>query len=229
MLRDGAAPQDYNETYKIMTEVPDDIPVEAAGLLCTWREVYSGFFNDFHATPGSDVLIFGAGPVGLSFTRFAAITGFRRIVTVDPKENKRQIAKRLGAHQVLAPEEVAGFVEKNGKFDMVIDAVGNPGIINTGLTLIKMGGSLCVFGVVGDDAFPLEKANGPYNFNLLFHQWPTRDHEYAAQEPLVRWIRSGKLDYKDFVTSRFSIGDVAQAVEEVKKPTNIKTMLVFDR
>ncbi len=229
MLTDGAAPADYNETYKIMTQVPDDIPVEAAGMLCTWREVYSGFFNDFKATPDNDIIIFGAGPVGLSFTRFARIKGFQKIVTVDPLQNKRDMAIKMGADAALAPEDVSEYVLKNGKVDLVIDAVGHPSIINNGLSLVKMGGSICVFGVVGNDEFVLKKANGPYNFNLLFHQWPTRDFEYAAQEPLIEWIRSGKLDYREFVTSRFSVNDVAMAVEEVKLPSNIKTMLIFDR
>ena len=229
MLADGAAPEGYNETYKIMTEVPDDIPVEAAGLLCTWREVYSGFFNDFKATPDNDIVIFGSGPVGLSFTRFARIAGFKKIITIDPLAGKRILAKKMGADVALAPEEVAEYIASNGKVDIVIDAVGNPNIINTGLSLIKLGGSVCVFGVVGNDEFVLKKASGPYNFNLIFHQWPTRDYEYDAQEPLIDWIRSNKLDYRDFVTSRFSVNDVAQAVEEVKKPTNIKTMLIFDR
>lgn len=229
MLDDGAAPENYNETYKIMTVVPDDIPIEAAGLLCTWREVYSGFFNDFKATPDKDIIIFGSGPIGLSFARFAKIKGFRKVVVVDPLPNKREMAKKMGAHFVLDPSEISKHVEDHGKADMVIDAVGHPSIINSALSLIKLNGSICVFGVVGKETFELEKFRGPFNFNLLFHQWPTRDYERAAQKPLVEWIRNGLLDYRDFVTSTFSVNDVALAVEEVKKPTNVKTMLVFDR
>ncbi len=229
MLSDGSAPIDYNETYKIMTVVPDDIPVEAAGLLCTWREVYSGFFNDFKATPDKDIIIFGSGPIGLSFTSFARIKGFQKIIVVDPLPNKREMAQKMGAHVVLSPNEVSQYINDYGKVDMVIDAVGHPAIINNGLSLIKMNGCVCIFGIVGDDTFELKKGMGPYNFNLQFHQWPTRDYELAAQKPLVEWIRSGQLNYRDFVTSSFSINDVALAVEEVRKPTNIKTMLVFDR
>ena len=43
-----------------------DIPLEAALLMCTWREVYGGF-GDFQLKAGADILVFGAGPVGLSF------------------------------------------------------------------------------------------------------------------------------------------------------------------
>ncbi len=232
MIEDGVAEKDYNETYKIMKCVPDDIPIEAAGLLCTWREVYSGFFDDFKLTPDKRIIIFGAGPVGLSFTRFAKLKGFRQIVTVDPLENKRAMAQKLGADMVFASDDISGiqnYVTNYGKVDAVIDAVGNESIINTALELIKGGGDICVFGVVGKQEIVLQKERGPYNFNLLVHQWPSRDAEAAAQEPLIQWIREGKLDYSPFVTSVFSVSDIAQAVKEVKKPGNIKTMLRFDR
>ena len=68
-------------------------------------------------------------------------------------------------------------------------------MLNAGLPLIRMGGSICVYGVVsGPRGAALEKDTGPYNFNLYWHQWPTRDAEAAgAQEPLIASIRAGKL------------------------------------
>ena len=39
----------------------------------------------------------------------------------------------------------------------MIDAVGNPAIANAALPLIKMGGSVCIYGVIGDPEFVLEK------------------------------------------------------------------------
>ena len=60
----------------------EDISVENAVLLCTWREVYGGF-GDFHLQAGQDVLIFGAGPVGLSFVKFARLLGLGYIGVVE--------------------------------------------------------------------------------------------------------------------------------------------------
>ena len=76
MAADGVADEahGWNESFKIMRTAPTDIPLEAVGLLCTWREVYAGF-SDFHLKPGDQLLIFGGGPVGLSFCRFARLLG----------------------------------------------------------------------------------------------------------------------------------------------------------
>lgn len=232
MEKDGVADEahGWNEVYKIMRKVPDDIPIEAAGMLCIWREVYSGFFHDFGLSPDNELLVFGAGPVGLSFIKFAKLRGFTYVGSVDPLAGKREKALAMGADEVFAPDDpkLSELPQTRAKpLDAIVDAVGLESIINQGLPLIKMGGSICVFGVVAAPKILLEKYKGPYNFNLLMHQWPTRDAERAAQEPLIEWIRSGALDWKDFVSSKFSINDVKEAVAETRKATNIKTMLIF--
>jgi len=98
MTADGAADKahGWEEVFQIMKKVPDDIPIEAAALLCTWREVYAGF-SDFRLTKGDAILIFGSGPVGLSFCRFAKLLGLGWVGVVDPLPVKRQKAAALGA------------------------------------------------------------------------------------------------------------------------------------
>lgn len=60
------------EVYEIMRVVPPPIAVEDAVMLCTWREVY-GAFGDFSLKAGDDILVYGGGPVGLSFVKFARL------------------------------------------------------------------------------------------------------------------------------------------------------------
>lgn len=225
MIQDGAAPPNFNETYKIMTTVPKDISPEQAGMLCVWREVYSGLVYDFGLKADDSVAVFGAGPVGLSFVRFMHLLGFTRIVVFDPVESKRALALGLGANKAAAPNNAE--FDALERFDAVIDAVGSNGIINQALTMIKPAGKVCVFGVVKEKSVTIEKSDAPYNFQILFHQWPTRDYEYAAQEPLINWIRSGELRSEDFVTARFPFSKALEAVETLRNPGNIKTMLVF--
>jgi threonine dehydrogenase-like Zn-dependent dehydrogenase len=231
MSRDGVADEahGWSEVSKIMKKVPSDISFEDAGLLCTWREVYAGF-SDFHLKPGDDILIFGAGPVGLSFCAFARIFGMGWIGVVDTIPWKREKAVSLGADATFAPgdEALVNLTAGRGKsLDAVIDAVGNEKIINSGLPLIKLAGSICVYGVLGGDTLTIEKNKGPYNFNLYMHQWPTRDAEAAAQEPLVEWIRSGRLSHADFKTGEFPMTDIEAALKATELPTSLKTMLRF--
>ncbi|MGA2764151.1 MAG: zinc-binding dehydrogenase [Spirochaetia bacterium] len=231
MVADGVADKahGWDEIFQIMRKLPGDIPLEEAALLCTWREVYAGF-GDFQLRPGDDILIFGGGPVGLSFCRFARILGMGWIGLVDPLPFKRERAKAMGADETFAPDaaEVKNLVERRGKpLDTVIDAVGSERVINAGLPLLRLAGSLCVYGVLGTPTITIAKETGPLNFNLFVHQWPTRTAEAAAQEPLVEWIRAGKLSSRDFLSAEYPVREASRALAATEQPTAIKTLLRF--
>ena len=207
MVADGVADAEHGwfECYEIQRPAPMDIPLEAALLMCTWREVYGGF-GDFQLKAGDDVLVFGAGPVGLSFVGLGRLLGLGYIGVVDPLESKRRRALEMGADEAFEPGSPAlgGLKGRRGKpLDAVIDAVGRESIANAALSLIGMGGSICVYGVLAEPSITIHKHKGPYNFNLFVHQWPTRSRERAAMEPLCDWVRQGKLRAADFITDEF--------------------------
>lgn len=231
MLADGVADAAHGwfEVYEIMRPVPKTISREDAVMLCTWREVYGGF-GDFNLQGGDDILVFGAGPVGLSFIKFGRLLGLNYIASVDLLPARRRMALEMGADDAFAPDDpaVASLAQKRGMpFDAVIDAVGKEAIINAALPLVKMAGSVCVYGVIDAPSIRLDKARGPYNFNLLVHQWPTRSREAAAQEPLCAWIESGKLSYREFISVEYPVADIEQAFAYSKTGEPIKTLLRF--
>ncbi len=231
MIADHAATPEngWVEAEEIMRAVPRSIAVEDAVMLSMWREVY-GAFGDFNLQKGDDIVVFGAGPVGLSFIKFARLLGINFIASVEPIAEKRQKALEMGADAAIAPEEAAlqDLRREHGKlFDALIDAVGRESIINACLPLVRLGGSICVYGVIDTPTIRVEKSQGPYNFNLLIHQWPTRAREAAAQEPLVRWIEDGKLSYREFVSAEYPIQEIQQAYENSKTGLPIKTVLRF--
>ncbi|MCC7449006.1 MAG: alcohol dehydrogenase catalytic domain-containing protein [Anaerolineae bacterium] len=231
MVEDGMAKPDcgWVEVFEIMRSVTKEIPLEDTVLLCTWREVY-GAFGDFNLKPGDNIIVWGAGPVGLSFVKFARLLGLGEIYSIDKLQVKRDKAMEMGATAAFAPDDPAlqQFLnERKGTFDAVIDAVGKEGIINGALPLVKLGGSVCVYGVIDTDSIRLDKYLGPYNFNLLIHQWPTRKREHDAQEPLVEWIKAGKLSYKEFVSAEFPIQQIDEAFELSKTSKTIKTLFRY--
>jgi threonine dehydrogenase-like Zn-dependent dehydrogenase len=217
----------WNELFQVQRSVPLSISVEDAGLLCTWREVYAGF-SDFQLEKGDDILVFGAGPVGLSFIRFARLLGFGYIACVDPVMQKRERALEMGADAAFEPfdPELKCLAEaRMAPLDAVVDAVGREDIINFSLPLLKMAGKLCVYGVIDKPVITIEKHAAPYNFNLLVHQWPTREREAAAQEPLCAWIEAGTLSYRDFLSAEFPVHEVRGAFDSITSGVPVKTLL----
>ena len=223
MVADGVADEAHGwfESCEIQRRLPDGIPHDEGALLCTWREVYGGI-GDFAIRPGQRVLVFGGGPVGLSFVKFLKLMGAGFVGLVDPNRRKWEIARRMGADAVYTPDSIDLPARS---LDTVVDAVGAEAIVNGALPLVKMGGTVGVYGVVSSPSITVEKHLGPYNFNLIIHQWPTRWREREAMEPLSAWIREGKLAASEFVTHRFKIDELASALAAVKSGDALKILM----
>ena len=231
MVADGVADAAHGwfECYEIQRRVDPDIPPAEAAMLCTWREVWGGL-GDFHLQPGDDVLVYGGGPVGLSFVKLGKLFGLGWVGLVDPVVAKHDKALAMGADAVFTPDSpaLADLARARGRpLDAVIDAVGSPAIANRALEQVKLGGSVCVYGVVSDASFTLEKGRGPYNFNLFVHQWPTRSRERAAQAPLCGFIREGRLSAAQFITHELPVERVAEALDIVGGGRAVKCLLRY--
>ena len=228
MVEDCVADEEHGwvEVFEIQTPVANDIAPEDAVLFCTWREVL-GAFRDFHFKPGDDVLIYGGGPVGQSFVRIGRLFGLGWIGLVDRHPEKRERAKRFGANAVFdrdAPEVAS----KERQLDAVVDAVGVPELVSAGLPLLKRGGSMCVYGFyAGAKEFTVPNALGDFNYNIFVHQWPTRLFEKEAQETLSNWVREGKISGKDFITHRFPIDGINDALDAVSQRKVVKALLTY--
>ncbi len=91
-----------------------DLP--AAQLTLLGDQLASGFaagHADVHFQPGSDVVIFGAGPVGLGAVQAGRVTGAGQVIVVDPIKYRREFSLKLGATTTLDPvAEGDGIVER---------------------------------------------------------------------------------------------------------------------
>jgi 2-desacetyl-2-hydroxyethyl bacteriochlorophyllide A dehydrogenase len=224
MVADGVADEAHGwvEVYEIQTKVDPDIPAREAVLLSTWREVL-GAFRDFHLQPGDDVLIFGAGPVGLSFVKLGRLFGLHWIGIVDRHEFKRQRALELGADAAFEPDQIRA----PGQLDATIDAVGSPDIVRQGLPLLRRGGAHCIYGTLTQSVLGIDQSRADQNFNMFVHQWPTRKNERESQVQLCEWIREGRLTSAEFITHRFPLARIAQAFEEVARRGVIKALIEY--
>lgn len=232
MKRDGALNEKPGDdvVFKIMRVVPPDIPVEAAALLCTWREVL-GSFTDMGIGDAKRLIVFGGGPVGQSFVRFAKVLGHEFVGLVDSHESRRALAARLGADEVFArndPRLLREYARGEGReIDAVIDAVGREEVVNAGLPIIRQGGTIGVYGLIGRRPVAVDIRLAPRNWRLAMHQWPVRESEAAAQERLCDWIREGNLDWRDFIGGQFPVAHAAEAMTQVRSRKVLKALLRF--
>ena len=103
--------------------------------------------------PGSQVLITGAGPIGLILVQVARAFGASEVVVSDPVPQRREMALSRGATRVVDPmaEELA---DLGLDVDAFLDAAGVTAAVTAGLANVGPGGRVVLIGM-GDDTIPL--------------------------------------------------------------------------
>jgi (R,R)-butanediol dehydrogenase/meso-butanediol dehydrogenase/diacetyl reductase len=121
---------DARETFRL----PESLPTHEGALV----EPLAVGLHTVHMAeirPGEDVLILGAGPVGLATALWARHAGAREIVVSDFVAQRRELVARLGATATLDPgaeEVMPAFERRAGRPpDVIIECVGVPGVIQS--------------------------------------------------------------------------------------------------
>lgn len=104
---------------------------------------------------GSEILIVGAGPIGLLLLQSVKVYGGSRVVVLDLDSEKLRIARELGADLTLSADGREAEALKASAprgFDYVIDATGIPAIIEKSMAYLKKAGTFLLFGVCPSDS-----------------------------------------------------------------------------
>jgi L-iditol 2-dehydrogenase len=175
---------------------------------------------------GQRVLVIGAGPIGLMFTRLARHLGC--IVAVAGKGEKRlTTAARLGADQVFdvaGHEDTARAVPRGLNFDVVIEAVGKPQAWEAAVRLVRKGGTVNFFGgCPSGTTVTLDTGLIHYsNLTLLasFH------HKPKTIRRALEYIESGIVRALDFVDGECPLTNLPQLFKSMAAGNHaVKTLI----
>ena len=223
----GPGTPEFSEGYFAQTVInPEDKvdPVEAS-MIVTFREVLSAI-RRFRFQPNENVLVLGAGPVGLCFTKFSKLLGLKTVITTDIDDEKTAFAKSMGADYVFNGKTTDIIREIKKMFpdgiDYVVDAVGVNELINQAMEMIRYNGKICCYGISPKLDMRLDWSKAPYNWTIQFNQWPSKKEEADAHAQVMAWINLGVLKPKDFISDVFDFENIIDAfklVEERKSTT----------
>jgi L-iditol 2-dehydrogenase len=144
------------------------------------------------ARPGEQVVVLGAGAMGLLWTRVLALTG-GCVTAVDRLPARRELALELGAEAV---EDAAAFAAraKAGavKADLVVEVVGTPEAWETALLAAAPGGRVHFFGGPPDGStVALDTQRMHYDELTLFASFHHTPYHFAEA---LRGLAAGLLD-----------------------------------
>lgn len=224
-----------------VVRVPDELPSEVAVLteimavtvgLDRAKQI-SAFPNESFRFDDT-VVALGVGPLGMCFLMKARMMGAGTIIAVDLSDYRLSFAKRLGADHSLnaantTQAERLAFVREltHGRgADMVIETAGVPQVVPEALEILRMGGLLVEagnFSDLGDVSINPHRHICTKNVRIL----GVGGDEPAAYAPSMRQMLRYMQHYplQDFVTHRFSLRDVDEAVHKAIAPDSMKVVV----
>ena len=212
--------------------VPDAVPLEHAALVgCAVMTGVGAVLKTARVRAGQSVLVVGLGGVGLSVVQGARLAGAGQVVVVDRSPDKLELARTLGATDVLEAggelaKQVRALTERRGA-DHAFDCVGAAATIRAAWSATRRGGVTTVVGIGGKDEqvsfSPLE----------LFHFARTlQGCVYGSTDPLVDipqmldHAAAGRLDLGALVSGTVGLDGVDAAFADMTAGRGARTLVV---
>jgi len=215
-----------------VVKIDSDVPLDIASLIgCGVTTGVGAAINSAGITPGSSVVVFGCGGVGISAIQGARIAGASAILAVDMVENKLEQAKHFGATHVTTPdgyEDAKNAITGGEGFDFALECIGNPKTIRATYDAARRGGTAVIVGV-GRMEETLEFSA----FEFFYADKTLRGSLYGSSNvrtfmpELLRLWRADKLDLESMITRRIKLDEVNEAFRAMQAGEVIRTVIDF--
>ncbi len=213
-----------------------DISFAAAAVVgCAVMTGYGSVVNAARVTPGSSVVVIGAGGVGLNIIQTAKLAGAARIIAVDVHEAKLQTARAFGATQTLlawredtglrdAAAEVRAMTGGRGA-DYAFEATSVAALGAAPLAMIRNAG-------VAVQASGIEEE---IVVDMRLFEWDKTylNPRYGMCRPQVDFpailslFQQGRLKIEELVTRTYALSEVQQAFDDMLAGVNAKGVLLL--
>ena len=222
--RDGAFAELLVIPADNVYRIPDDIPDEVAS-------VFDPYGNATHTAlsfdlVGEDVLVTGAGPIGVMAVAIARHVGARHVVVTDVNDFRLALATRMGATRAVnvAKQDLRAVMKDLGMkegFDVGLEMSGNAGAFRQLLETMNHGGKVALLGIMpGEQAIDW----GQVVFKGLVLKGIYGREMYETWYKMVAMLQSG-LDISPVVTHRFPIREYQAAFDVMRSGQSGKVVL----
>lgn len=184
--------------------------------------------------PGSNVVVFGLGGIGLNVIQGAKMVGADKIIGIDLNPSKRAIAEKFGMTHFINPNEldgdlVAHIIElTDGGADYSFECIGNVNVMRQALECCHKGWGVCtIIGVAGAGQ---EISTRPFQL-VTGRVWKGSAFGGARGRTdvpkIVDWYMENKIEIDDLITHTMPIERINDAFELMHKGESIRTVLTF--
>jgi len=189
--------------------IPDDIPDEIAAI-------FDPFGNAVHTAlsfncVGEDVLVTGAGPIGIMGALVAKKAGARKVVITDINPVRLELARKLGVDYVVnaAKEDLAAVMAQIGMtegFDVGLEMSGAAPAFRDMIDKMNNGGKIAILGIA-PTGFEIDW--NKVIFKMLHLKGIYGREMFESWYKMIAFVQSG-MDLAPLITHRIGIDDFAE-------------------
>jgi Zn-dependent alcohol dehydrogenase len=214
-------------------KVPDDTPLDVACVVgCAVQTGVGAVINTARVEPGATVLVLGLGGIGLSVVQGARLAGASRIVASDPVGERRELALRLGATDVVDPSvddvvEVSRAVTGSTGVDYAFEAAGVGALQGVAVEATRAGGTTVLVGAPPFDhslTIPNVLLWGMQEKKLLGCFMGSTNSVRDVPLLLALW-RAGQLDLEALITARRPLDAINDGFGDLASGVGVRTVI----
>ncbi len=217
-----------------LVKIRKDMPLDRAALIgCGVTTGFGAVIHTAKVEVGSTVAVIGCGGVGLSAINGAAIAGAGRIIAVDVKGSKLNVAKHFGATDVIdasqadpveAVKELTG-----GGVEYSFEALGMKQTSEQAFAMIRTSGVATIIGMVPEGLMLEIPADSLLSDKTLKGSNMGSNHFRVDMPRFVDFYLSGKLKLDDMISRRIGLADINEAFDEMQAGAVSRSVIVFDQ
>lgn len=209
----------------MLVKLPKDMPfAQAAVLGCGVITGTGAVLNAAKVRPGEDLVMIGAGGVGLNVVSGAVLASAGKIISVDLNADSLEAAKKFGATHTVNSSEVdpvEAVQQLTGGYGVrtVFDVVGIGATAQQGYDMLSSGGTLYQIGMgSGTDTLntvPMQNAFNRKGIQGVFMGSGVPKRDMAM---LVEQYQAGRLNLDDIVSGEIKLDEVNEGYEQIRDP-----------
>jgi S-(hydroxymethyl)glutathione dehydrogenase/alcohol dehydrogenase len=188
---------------------------------------------DAKVEPGSKVVVFGLGGIGLNVVQGAHMVGADQIIGIDINESRIPLARKFGMTDFINPKKTPNLVEAivdltKGGADYSFECIGNVDTMRQALECCHKGwGESVIIGVAGAGK---EITTRPFQL-VTGRVW--RGSAFGGARgrtdvpKIVEWYMNGKINIDDLITHTLPLPEINTAFDLMHKGESIRTVVTY--